>query len=253
MSTFDRRSAILAYLRQQGRASTRELSARFGVSQVTVRTDLEQLEQTGWLARRHGGAELFQAPQPEQPFALRTALHTAEKQEIAAAAVTVIQPGDHIVLDGSTSAYHLAQQIVHHRDLTVITNNFQVAALLAGNRELDVLMIGGLLRGETWSTVGVLAEDMVGRLHAHRGFFGAAGLSAERGLTDADVREVQIKRALVRAVDEVNVLLDSSKFGQHALLTFAGLEQIQHLFTDRGVTAADAALCAEHGIRVTIA
>ena len=253
MSAFDRRSAILGYLKQQGRASTHELSAYFGVSEVTVRTDLEQLERTGWLARRHGGAEVLQAPQPEQHFALRTALHAAEKEKIAAAAVLIIQPGDHIVLDGSTTAYHLAQQMVQRRDLTVITNNFQVAALLAGNRELDVLLIGGLVRGDTWSTVGVLAEDMVGHLHARRGFFGAAGLSTERGLTDADVREVQIKRVLVRAVDEVNVLLDSSKFGQHALLTFAELDQLQHLFTDRGITSADAALCREHGIRVTVA
>jgi len=252
MSAFDRRSAILEYLQLHGRASTSELSQQFGVSEVTIRTDLVALQESGWLDRRHGGAEVAPRTVGEQPFDQRRGLRGQEKAEIARAAVAMVQPGDHILLDGSTTAYHLALQLRGLQDVTVITNNLRVAQVLAENPGLEVLLIGGVLRGGTWSTVGLLAEEMLAKLHARRGFFGAAGFTLDRGFTDADTREVQIKRALVAAAGRVTVLLDSTKLGQQALLTFAQLSQVHCVVTDRGLAPAYAEAMRQAGVEIIV-
>ena len=232
LTAFDRRTAILTYLQQHRRASTRQLSDQFGVSEVTIRADLATLEKGGHLNRQHGGAELPKPEQGEQPFDLRRSQHPNQKIEVARAAAATIEPGDTILLDASSTAFQLALMLKNHRNLTVATNNVQTALALAGNPSLEIILIGGLVRGDNWSVVGGLAEEMLGKLHATRGFFGAAGLTLDRGLTDADSREVQIKRAMIAATNQVTVLLDASKFGQQSFLTFAHLADIDHLITD---------------------
>ena len=151
-----------------GRASTSELSQQFGVSEVTIRTDLAALQESGWLDRRHGGAEVAPPTVGERPFDQRRGLRGKEKAEIARAAAAMVQPGDHILLDGSTTAYHLALQLRGLQDVTVITNNLRVAQVVAENPGLEVLLIGGVLRGGTWSTVGLLAEEMLVKLFRGR-------------------------------------------------------------------------------------
>ena len=250
LTTFDRRTAILTYLQQHRRASTRQLSDLFGVSEVTIRTDFATLEESGYLSRQHGGVELLRG-QDEQPFEARRSQHPQEKVEIARAAAATIEPGDTVLLDASSTAYQLALSIKDRRNLTVVTNNVQTAAALAGNPALEIVLIGGLVRGDNWSVVGVLAEEMLSKLHATRGFFGAAGLTLDRGLTDADSREVQIKRAMIAATKHVTVLLDASKFGQQSFLTFAKLTDIDHLVTDDGIPEEYREACRQHAIRLT--
>ena len=252
LSSFERRTAILDYVRAHERASTRQLSEIFRVSEVTIRSDLSLLEGSGLLERKHGGAEFARALQAEQPFDVRRGTHLVEKAAIAQAAASLIEPGHYIMLDASTTAYQLAWQIKDRRDLTIITNSLQAGLLLFNNAALEVVLIGGQLRGGVGSVVGLLAEEMLAKLHAQRGFFGAAGFTIERGLTDADLREVQIKRSMIAAVDEVVVLMDSSKFGQHALLTFAGLADIDHLITDNGIPPEYVQTCGQSDIQLTI-
>lgn len=251
LTTFDRRTAILAYLQRHRRASTRQLSDLFGVSEVTIRSDLATLEESGHLSRQHGGAELPGPAQAEQPFELRRGQHPREKVEIARAAAATIEPGDTILLDASSTAYQLALALKDRRNLTVVTNNVQTAAALAGNPSLEIILVGGLVRGDNWSVVGVLAEEMLGKLHATRGFFGAAGLTLDRGLTDADTREVQIKRAMIAAARYVAVLLDASKFGQQSFLTFAGLTDVDHLISD-AIPEAYREACRLNEVRLTL-
>jgi DeoR/GlpR family transcriptional regulator of sugar metabolism len=252
MDTFDRRSEIIRYLQQNQRASTRALSKVFQVSEVTIRHDLNTLEKHGWLARVHGGAEIAPRLQPEQPFTVRQSLHVAEKVSIAQAAAASIQSGETIILDGSTTAFQLALQLKERTSLTVVTNNLHVATTLAAYPSIELFLVGGMIRSETWSVVGPPAEEMLAGLHAGKGFFGTAGLTLERGLTDADMREVQLKRAMVKAVDQVNVLLDASKFGQQSFLTFATLAEVDHLFTDDKIPAEYVEICREQGINLTI-
>lgn len=252
MNAFDRRSKIVGHLRDNRRASTRTLSELFQVSEATIRHDLNNLEQQGWIARVHGGAEISPSLQGEQPFVVRQGAHVQEKISIARRAAALVQPGDTIILDGSTTAFQLAQQLKTVQNLRVVTNNLHVVATLSPHAGIEVILLGGIVRSETASVIGPPAEDMLAGLYANKGFFGAAGLTLERGLTDADIREVQVKRAMVKAVDQVNVLLDASKFGQQAFLTFATLADIDHLFTDDQIPPHYVEACREAGIKLTI-
>ena len=134
----------------------------------------------------------------------------------------------------------------------MITNNLRVVSALSVNPDIEVVIVGGIVRGKTASVVGASAEAMLAEWHADKGFFGAAGLVREKGLTDADMREVQVKRAMIKTVNEVNVLLDASKLGQQAFLTFAKLSDIDHLFSDDRITNAYVDLCQEFGIQLSV-
>ena len=247
-NAFERRSAILSYLREHERASTRQLSDVFGVSEVTIRSDLSTLEESGKLARQHGGAEFTRQRVNEQPFDMRRFVHLSEKVEIARAAADLVTPGDQILLDASTTAYQLARELKERSNLTIITNNVHAALLLGENPAIDVLLLGGQLRSSTGSLVGLPAIEMLGKLHARYAFFGTAGATLERGLTDADMREVQVKQAMLEAADEGVVILDASKFGLRALRTFAAFSDIDHLVTDAGIPSEYVVACRELGI-----
>jgi DeoR/GlpR family transcriptional regulator of sugar metabolism len=252
MDTFDRRSEIIRHLRQRQRASTRALSDMFQVSEVTIRHDLTNLEQQGWLTRVHGGAEITPQLQGEQSFALRQTLHAEEKINIAQAAARLVQSGDTIILDSSTTAFQLALQLTESTDLRVMTNNLHIVAMLSTCAGIEVVLVGGVVRNETASVVGPPAEEMLAWFNADKAFFGAAGLTIERGLVDADLREAQVKRAMVKAAGQVNVLLDSSKFGQRAFATFASLAEVDQLFTDEKIPADYRQTCQDAGISLTV-
>ncbi len=252
-TAFDRRSKILTYLKDVGRASTRTLSNEFGVSEVTIRSDLALLERDGSLQRRHGGAEMRGAVQGELSFADRRHIHAHEKQKLALAAARLVRKGDTILLDNSTSAYQLAQLLCDKTDLRVVTNGFPIAATLAPCAGIEVVLVGGILRRETASLVGPFAPQMLASLHADCAFLGAGGLSEARGLTDADVREVEVKRAMVRAADQLVALVDASKFGREAFLTFAALDDLDTLVTDGPVANEMMEKCAALKVRIVIA
>ena len=253
MDTFDRRSKIIKHLQKSERASTRALSTLFNVSKVTIRHDLNELEKRGWVSRVHGGAEIVPRLQHEQSFAMRQQMHLKETNRIARAAADTVLPVDTILLDSSTTVFQLALQLRESTDLRVITNNLRVVNALSVNPNIEVVIAGGIVRGKTASVVGTSAETMLAEWHADKGFFGAAGLVRERGVTDADMREVQVKRTMIKAVDEVNVLLDASKFGQQSFLTFAALPNIDHVFTDNQISDAYVDLCQEFSIQLNVA
>ena len=253
MNSFERRNAIINSLRESERLSTRALSEAFQVSEVTIRTDPTNLEEQGWVQRVHGGVELAPRWRAEQSFADRQTERIAEKRQLAKAAARLVRPGDTLVIDGSTTAFQLALHLREMSDLRVVTNNLQVALALAANPGIEVMILGGIVRGKNASVVGSHVAEMLSGLHAVRGFFGASGLAAERGLTDADVREVEAKRAMVRAVDEVVALLDASKFGQQAFLTFARLDQVHHIITESDPSPEYRNLCRVNNIELLIA
>lgn len=252
MDTFDRRSEIIRHLQKRQRASTRALSDLFQVSEVTIRHDLTNLEQQGWITRVHGGAEIVPQLQGEQSFALRQTLHAEEKISIARAAAELVQAGDTIILDSSTTAFQLALQLKESTELRVMTNNLHAVAMLSNCAGIELVLLGGLVRNETASVVGPPAEEMLSWFNADKGFFGAAGLTLERGLADADVREAQVKRAMVKAAGQVNILLDSSKFGHRAFATFATMAEVDQIFTDEKVPTAYRQACLEAGINLTV-
>lgn len=226
-----RRDQIMALLQRQGQLTVRGSAELLGVSEVTIRSDLALLEREGLLRRVWGGAVLERPLWPEGSFATRLKQQAAEKERIARAAAALIEDGDTIMLDASTTAYAIARQIAERRNLTVITNGMHLALALGAHPAITTIVVGGQVRGETGSLAGTLAEEMLERLHASKGFFSSRGLTAAKGLTESSIPEGQLKAAMVRHVDRVIAVLDSGKLGLNALTSFCPAAGIGHLIT----------------------
>lgn len=226
-----RRDQIMALLQRHGQVTVKWCAEQLGVSEVTIRSDFALLEREGLLRRVWGGAVLDRPLWPEGSFASRLKIQSAEKERIARAAAELIVDGDTVMLDASTTAYAIARQIADRRNLTIITNGMHLALALGANPAITTIVIGGQVRGDTGSLTGTLAEEMLQRLHADKGFFSARGLTVAKGLTESSIPEGLLKAEMVRHVDRVIAVLDSSKLGQTALTSFCPVEVIHHLIT----------------------
>lgn len=233
----ERQDEIAHLIDERGRARVSELSARYGVSAVTIRKDLLALEGERRVVRTHGGAIAVRGSGPELAFDIRERLQRDEKSRMGAAAAARVGDGESIVLDASTSALFVARHLkdveVWH-GLTVVTNSIRIASELAGHRGITVLLMGGRVRWEALSVVGPLGDGVFRRVNVQKAFMGAAGFTIEAGLSDAMEEEAQIKRSMVAAARDVYALVDSTKWGRIASATFCRTERLTGVFTDPG-------------------
>ena len=192
----ERRGEILRLINQSGRASVTELSGQFGVSEVTIRADLQALADRSLLLRTHGGAIPLQRGPYELSLATRRQQQVVEKERIGVAGAAMVTDGDAIFLDSSSTALAIAQSLKQRRYLTIVTNSLIVAQELLDAPGVNVVLLGGTLRRETASLVGG-GLDVLRQFNLQRGFFGAHGLSLTEGLTDVSLEEAELKRPLV--------------------------------------------------------
>jgi DeoR/GlpR family transcriptional regulator of sugar metabolism len=228
----ERRQEILKRVGQQGRVSVTELSQQFGVSEVTVRNDLQALAERSLIVRTHGGAVLAN-PSPLVPsLAIRRLQQPAEKDRIGFAAAALVCDGDAIILDSSSTTLAIAQRLKNHHDLTLITNSLAIAQEMLDAPGVTLVMPGGTVRRETASLVGPDGVDFLHKYNVQRGFFGAHGLSIAEGLTDVSAPEAELKRALVALCRQVIAVLDATKWGRVGVASFASLSQVHQVITD---------------------
>jgi DeoR/GlpR family transcriptional regulator of sugar metabolism len=207
------------------------------ISEGTVRNDLNALEIQGYLTRVHGGAVLNDGTQQvNAAFGIRHQEHSQEKNCIGAGAAKLVEDGDSILLDASSTAYYLALHLKNHSHLRVVTNGIEVARLLAQNATNTVILIGGVVRADGSSVTGLLSEQIITELHIQKAFVSCSGFSVERGMTEVHLEEAQLKRKVLESARQVFALVDSSKMGHEDLTIFARSIQITHLFTDEGIT-----------------
>jgi DeoR/GlpR family transcriptional regulator of sugar metabolism len=236
-STERRRDQIVGYLSARDRATVGELSQALGVSEVTIRKDLDALEGQGLLLRVHGGAMASGRGRLEQHFAAREQEQREEKRRIAQAAARLVQPGQRIFIDASTTALQLARLLKDREDLTVVTNGLYTALELNFSAGITTIVVGGTMRPRSISLIGSLSADVLQRLRVDVGFFGAKALT-EAGLMEADLEEGQLKQRLVQIAAVTVGLVDSSKFGTTALNVFALPHEIDRIITDDAAPAA---------------
>lgn len=215
--------------------SVSELGELFGVSEVTIRSDLAYLSERGLVVRTHGGATLPVRRQLELSHAARERINVELKQRIASAALELVANHESIILDASTTALQIARAIKQRatwQDLTVVTNGVFTAIELVGVPGVTTIIAGGILRETAVSVTGSLAEELLGKVNVNVGFFGGLGLSAKNGLTDANIQEIQMKSSMVEACGRVVAVVDHTKLGQVALATFAPIDRIDLVITD---------------------
>lgn len=230
----ERLDQIASLVVEKQRVSVAELSSLFDVSKVTIRNDLSELERRGLLMRTHGGALAINQnhKKVELSFDVREQLQREEKSRIGQMAAGLVQDGDAIALDASTTALEVAKRVKDRRELTVITNGLYIALELLGVPGVTVVMPGGFLRWDAVSLVGELGEEILARFNVQKGFFGAKGITIEEGLTDVNNYEVQLKRAMVKAAKEVIAIVDHTKWGRVAFASFASVDQVDKIITD---------------------
>jgi len=236
VTTFERRQRILDLLRERSGVKVTELAKLLNVSEGTIRNDLNVLKEAGQLTRVRGGAVAKKDHRTRIPaFADRAQLHADAKQWIARRAVNMIEDGDSILLDASSTAFYIAPLLQDFRNLTIVTNGIEVGLTLAQNPSHTIILVGGIIRPDGTSVVGHLGGKILEDLHIKIAFVSCSGFSIETGLTEVDIQEVQVKKQMIRCAERVVALIDSSKFGKVDLTSFASLEQISHVFTDSNV------------------
>jgi DeoR/GlpR family transcriptional regulator of sugar metabolism len=232
LSQDERMQEVLRMLETRDSVHVAELSKTFGVSEVTVRSDLSQLARQGLVARVRGGVRPLQRGQSELGFDFRLRLEVEAKQAIAKAAAAMVDEGEAIALDSSTTAYYLALELRTKKELVVVTNGLLIAAALADAPGISVLVTGGMLRLHAMSLVGDLGADVLRATRISKGLLGARGLSIDRGLMDLNPEEVRIKREMANVCERVIGLLDGTKWHRTALLPFVATEQVDAIVTD---------------------
>ncbi len=251
----ERQEHVARIVEEHGRARVTELAVRFGVSTVTIRKDLLALESEGRLVRTHGGAIAAARSRAELAFDVRERLQPAEKGRIGAAGAELVDDGESIVMDASTTALYVARNLKRRRDwthLTVITNGLRLAGELAGYPGIAVLMLGGRVRWEALSVVGQLGDGLFDRINVQKAFVGAAGFTLDSGLADATEEEAQIKRAMVAAAREVIAVVDHTKWERIAFATFCQTDEITTFLTDDSAPADMVSALEQRGIDVRL-
>lgn len=233
MSPERRREQILGHLSRYDRASVGELSHALGVSEVTIRKDLDVLESQGLLLRIHGGAMASGRGRLELHFTSREHEHLDEKRRIAQAAAALVGSGRRVFLDASTTALQVARLLKDRDDLTVVTNGLYTALELTFSPRITTIVVGGTMRHRSSSLVGSLSIDIIQRMRVDIGFFGARAVSGD-GLMEADLDEAQLKQRMVQVAALTVGIVDSSKFGTTAFSVFALPHEIDRMITDRG-------------------
>nr|WP_092074159.1 DeoR/GlpR family DNA-binding transcription regulator [Dendrosporobacter quercicolus]NSL47719.1 DeoR/GlpR transcriptional regulator [Dendrosporobacter quercicolus DSM 1736]SDM79540.1 transcriptional regulator, DeoR family [Dendrosporobacter quercicolus] len=228
----ERKLKIVKYLSKYSRASVQELSKLFQVSESTVRRDLQELESARLLKRTHGGAVCRENYNFEPAFVDKADQFRKEKESIAKKAAELIQDGDTLVIDSGTTTLYLARELKQFSGLKVVTNSIILAQELQNDEAAEVIVIGGVLRQNTRSLVGPIAEQTLGLLRVDKAFIGTNGMDLASGLTTPNLSEAAVKRKMIAIAAQVIVLADSTKIGRQAFAGFADLAQVDTCIID---------------------
>ncbi|MBR2566209.1 MAG: DeoR/GlpR transcriptional regulator [Paenibacillus sp.] len=233
MLAAERYDRIIELVNIKGSIRVSELSEHCRVTEETIRRDLDRLEQAGRLRRSHGGAVSMKEVQPEIPYRIRETSQALEKKRIAEAALALIEDGDRILLDASTTAGYMAVNMPD-MPLTILTNSIQVATELSTREKIEVISTGGQLAARSLSFVGPLAERSLETYHVDKLFLSCKGVHLESGtISETNELQARLKQKMVGIADQVILLADSSKFGIRAFARVTGLEAVHTIITDQ--------------------
>ncbi len=248
-----RHEAIRSALAATGRVSIAELTEQLGVTAVTIREDLKHLEELGLLTRTRGGALARPDSSVEDALELTSRTHRAEKQAIASRAVSLIESGQTVIIDVGSTTTALANALPPDlRDVVVITNGLNIALALERTPGVSVIVTGGTLRRLQHSLVAPMGTLLLERLTADVAFLGCNGVDPERGVTNANIAEAEIKQAMLRSASYSVLLADHDKIGAVASAFVADVDSADLLITDSGADPAVLEALRERGLETEV-
>ncbi|WP_020653283.1 DeoR family transcriptional regulator [Massilia niastensis] len=235
-NTTQRREAILQLLTRHGAVQVTDLVQEFGVSAVTIRTDLSAFEAQGLASRSHGGATLMRTPPLEQSIRQRDAINHEQKERIGALAASLVQGGDNIIIDSGTTTISLARHLRDAQQVTVMTNGLNIAWELADAPGVELILTGGLLRKQSLSIQGSQAEATLQAYNFDKLFLGVDGFDLQFGITTHHEAEASLNHKMVERAKKIIVLTDASKFGRVSLHRIVQLDRVHTVITDASIS-----------------
>ena len=226
-----RQDALLAIVRQRGYVSIEAMASRFAVSAQTIRRDIKSLSKRRLLERHHGGAGL--PPGTDAlAYTSRKVRHAPEKQLIGRLVARQIPNGASLFIDIGTTTEAVAEALVNHRDLRVVTNHIAVASMLSEHTDFEIVLTGGVVRKRDQAVIGEASADFLQRFKVTYGIFGIGTIDSDGELLDYDYRDVQVSRTAIANSRKRFIVMDKSKFDGDAMIKVGHLSQVDALFTD---------------------
>jgi DeoR/GlpR family transcriptional regulator of sugar metabolism len=228
----ERRNDILARLYADGKVIVSELSKIYKVTEETIRRDLEKLEKEGLAKKTYGGAVRSDSFNTDLPYNIRKQSNVPGKQKIATIIADLINDGDYIAVDASTTALYVIKKIMTRKNITLITNSIEILLEVANKTDWNIMSTGGTLKEGGLSLVGYQAEKMISSFHVDITICSCKGLDLERGITDSNEKDAQIKKALMGSASKSIIAVDSSKFDKASFVKFADINDADMIVTE---------------------
>lgn len=252
MTLNPRQRRLLEAVRRHLTISVEALAAELEVTPQTVRRDVKQMEEARLLARYHGGVGMPSSVE-NIDYHQRQVLNSDAKRRIAAAVAGQVPPGSSLLINIGTTTEEVARALIHHHGLHVVTNNLNVAAILADNPHCEVIVAGGVVRGRDRGIVGEATIDFIRQFKVDIGVIGISSIEPDGTLRDFDPREVKVAQTIIDQSREVWLVADSAKFNRQALVRMAHLSQIDVLFTDARPPDAVIRVLKEAAVKLVVA
>jgi len=248
----ERQNAIVRIVREKGYASIESMAQAFDVSAQTIRRDVIELSRRNLVQRYHGGAGL-PTGRDRLAYSNRRVRFAAEKRRIAAALAREIPNGASLFIDIGTTTEAVAEALLHHRDLRIITNHIAVVSTFCENTDFEIILTGGMVRSHDRAITGEAAADFLREFRVRYGIFGIGGIDPEGQMLDYDYRDTRVSRAAIEISRHRFVVADSSKFAGDAMIRLAHVSEIDALFTDAPPPEPIAGQLEANGVKLVVA
>ena len=232
MLAIERRSEILTKLQKDGKVLVNDLSKFYQVTEETIRRDLEKLEVDGIVKKTYGGAVLAETLNVDLPYNVRKQTNVQSKESIASTIAGLIQDGDHIMLDASSTAVYVIKYIKKLNNITIITNSIEILLEVADVSGWKVFSTGGIMKEGALALVGHQAEEMIDHFHVDKAIISCKGIDKKLGITDSNEPDVEIKKHMVKSAKQVILAVDSSKFDKSSFVRMGSFETVDIVVTD---------------------
>ena len=248
MLAIERKNEILDKLRAEQRVLVSDLAAYYNVTEETIRRDLDKLEKEGYATKTYGGAILGNSTKTDMSYTIRNKTNVDAKTQIALLAAALVEDGDHLMLDDSSTSLYLAKKLKDKKNLTVITNSVELVVELSGVEGWTIILTGGRLKPESLALVGDQTQQSLRRYHVDKAVMSCKGIDLESGVTDSSEFHSQTKQSMLCCAKKRILILDSSKFDKVSFIDIAPLDAFDTVVTNAVPSKAWLDYFADHNI-----
>lgn len=231
----ERRNNIIEILNKDGKVVIDDLAKKFNVSEMTIRRDLQYLEEQQLITRTHGGAILHNLLIEEIPYTKKAEQNICEKQEIGKYASSLVKEGDIILLDAGTTNMEIAKGIVGIKNIKIVTNDLMIGAFLSKYEGIQVYCVGGLIQKNTGACLGNKAVEFLKSINADIAFVGTSSVNIEKGITTPSMDKAEWKKQMISSAERSILVTDSLKFGKSSFVNICALDKFSLIITDKNL------------------